>query len=150
MTVIIHFYRVSDAFGEFSNFALYPIELDGEVWPTSEHYFQAMKFKDKHHQEMIRAANSPMEAARMGRDRRRPMRGDWEVVEDQVMFDAVLAKFTQYEELRQLLLSTGDANIIEHTERDRYWGDGGDGRGKNRLGQILMQVRQSLREQETR
>ena len=44
-----------------------------------------------------------------------------------------------------LLLSTGDALIIEHSRRDRYWGDGGDGSGANKLGQILMRVRGELR-----
>jgi predicted NAD-dependent protein-ADP-ribosyltransferase YbiA (DUF1768 family) len=43
------------------------------------------------------------------------------------------------------LLSQGQ--IVEHTENDRYWGDGGDGSGKNRLGQILMRVREELRGQ---
>ena len=40
----IYFYREYDPYGEFSNFAKYPITIDGVVWPTSEHYFQAMKF----------------------------------------------------------------------------------------------------------
>jgi ribA/ribD-fused uncharacterized protein len=146
MTTSIKFYGANDEYGEFSNFARYSIKLDAKTWPTSEHYFQAMKFKDEHNQEMIRKAKSPMEAARMGRDRRRPLRRDWESAKDNVMFKAVMAKFTQHSDLRKLLLSTGDAKIIEHTEKDSYWGDGGDGRGKNRLGQILMRVREQLRE----
>jgi ribA/ribD-fused uncharacterized protein len=60
------------------------------------------------------------------------------------MYDAVYAKFTQHEGLRVLLKSTGDAKIMEHTSRDNYWGDGGDGRGKNHLGQILMKVRERI------
>jgi ribA/ribD-fused uncharacterized protein len=47
--------------------------------------------------------------------------------------------------MRAVLLGTGDAKLVEHTERDAYWGDGGDGSGQNRLGQILMQVRDELR-----
>ena len=43
------------------------------------------------------------------------------------------------------LLRIGDAKVVEHTEKDRYWGDGGDGSGENRLGQILMRVREELR-----
>jgi N-glycosidase YbiA len=42
-------------------------------------------------------------------------------------------------------LATGDAKIVEHTENDAYWGDGGDGSGQNKLGQILMEVREELR-----
>jgi ribA/ribD-fused uncharacterized protein len=61
------------------------------------------------------------------------------------MREAVLAKFTQHPRLRELLLSTGDATLVEHTVNDRYWGDGGDGSGKNTLGQILLSVREQLR-----
>lgn len=141
----INFYSVSDPFGEFSNFAAYPIKLKGKIWPTSEHYFQAMKFLNARHQEAIRDVKSPMIAARMGRDRKRPLRRDWESAKDSVMRDAVLAKFTQHESLRALLLSTGDATLVEHTTNDSYWGDGGDGSGRNRLGGILMSVREQLR-----
>ena len=62
------------------------------------------------------------------------------------MLVAVRAKFSQHAELTELLLGTGDAKLVEHTENDSYWGDGGDGRGRNRLGQILMQVREELRQ----
>jgi ribA/ribD-fused uncharacterized protein len=86
-----------------------------------------------------------MIAARMGRDRKRPLRRDWESVKVQIMREAVLAKFSQHEELTQILLSTGEAKIVEHTENDSYWGDGGDGGGKNMLGIILMEVRRELR-----
>ncbi len=60
------------------------------------------------------------------------------------MRDAVRAKFTQHAELGDILLATGDAKIIEHTTNDRYRADGGDGSGKNMLGQILMQLRAEL------
>ncbi len=142
---IIRFYSVSDTYGEFSNFAPYPINLGNKRWPTSEHYFQAQKFLDVKDQEDIRQANSPMIAARMGRDRKRPLRKDWESVKVSVMREAVLAKFTQHDVLRDLLLGTGDAKLIEHTERDDYWGDGGDGSGKNMLGRILMEVRDRIK-----
>ena len=140
----ILFYRVGDPYGEFSNFAPYPIKIDGVTWPTTEHYFQAMKFKDRKNQGEIRRANGPMLAARMGRDRKRPLRRDWESVKDQVMYRALQAKFGQHEELRALLLSTGQARLIEHTRNDRYWADGGDGSGKNRLGILLMRLRAEL------
>jgi hypothetical protein len=65
------------------------------------------------------------------------------------MREAVRAKFTQHLELRAMLLATEDAKIVEHTENDSYWGDGGDGSGRNMLGQILMEIREELRQQET-
>lgn len=142
----IQFYSVNDDFGEFSNFALYPVKIDGETWQTTEHYFQAQKFEDKAYRKKIAQANTPMLAATLGRDRKQKIRRDWESAKDNVMRKAVLAKFSQHDELKQLLLSTGDAKLIEHTENDDYWGDGGDGKGKNKLGQILMSVRKELSE----
>lgn len=144
-TRVIKFYRVQEPFGCFSNFAAYPVELDGKVWPTSEHYFQAQKFVGTEFEEEIRLTKSPMIAARMGRDRGKPLRADWERVKDEVMRRAVLAKFTQHAGLRETLLATGDAVLVEHTRNDSYWGDGGDGRGRNMLGRILESVREELR-----
>lgn len=86
-----------------------------------------------------------MQAAQLGRSRKVKLRPDWERVKDSIMFDAVRAKFTQHKELKELLLSTGDAKIIEHTVNDSYWGDGGNGKGKNMLGKILMKVRKELK-----
>lgn len=140
----IHFYRTGDPYGELSNFAAFPIEVDGQVWPTSEHYFQAQKFLDEAYQEKIRCEPSPMIAARLGRSRSVELRPDWESVKDEVMLVALRAKFTQHAALRELLLGTGAAELIEHTANDRYWADGGDGSGKNMLGKLLMQVRAEL------
>jgi ribA/ribD-fused uncharacterized protein len=144
MKTVIKFYRINDPYGEFSNFAPFPIELKGRTWPTTEHYFQAQKFAGTEHEEAIRLAASPMIAARMGRDRKKPLRPDWECVKDDIMREGVLAKFDQHPHLRALLLSTGDAELIEHTRNDRYWADGGDGTGKNMLGVILMELRSRL------
>jgi ribA/ribD-fused uncharacterized protein len=143
---VIHFYSVSDEHGYLSNFALYPILLDGLRWPSSEHYFQAQKFVDEKQREAIRKANTPMLAAKLGRDRKAKLRRDWESVKVSVMKKAVQAKFAQHDDLRSMLLATGDAKLVEHTENDDYWGDAGDGSGQNMLGKILMQVRAELRE----
>lgn len=140
----IHFYSVSDDYGELSNFAPYPITLKKKRWPTTEHYFQAQKFKDRALQEKVRKASTPMLAARLGRSRKNPLRRDWESIKVDVMRAAVRAKFTQHPDLTALLLSTGDAVLVEHTTNDAYWGDGGDGSGRNMLGRILMQVRDEL------
>jgi len=141
----ILFYRVDEPYGGFSNFSPHPVELEGRVWPTSEHYFQAQKFAGTEHEEAVRLAKSPMVAARMGRSRARPLRPDWESVKDEIMREVLRAKFAQHDSLRSLLLSTGDAELVEHTTKDRYWADGGNGSGKNRLGQLLMELRSELR-----
>jgi ribA/ribD-fused uncharacterized protein len=145
MPEVIPFYSVSDEYGCFSNFAPYPIQVDGQRWPTSEHYFQAQKFQEAQHREAIRQQKSPMIAARMGRDRKKKLRPDWESVKVEIMRRAVRAKFTQHEDLCQVLLGTGDTTLVEHTEKDAFWGDGGDGSGKNMLGKVLMEVREELR-----
>jgi ribA/ribD-fused uncharacterized protein len=145
MSETINFYSTGDDFGCFSNFAAYPIRLAGDTWPTTEHYFQAQKFPDDpEHQAAIRKTASPMIAARMGRDRKKKLRRDWESVKVSVMADALRAKFTQHPELREILLATGDAKLVEHTTNDDYWGDGGDGSGRNMLGTLLMRVREEL------
>ena len=92
----------------------------------------------------MRQTKAPGDAARLGR-RLPGLRADWEAVKDDVMLRALRAKFTQHARLRRLLLSTGDAELIEHTRNDRYWADGGDGSGLNRLGALLMQLREELR-----
>lgn len=141
----INFYRANGEYGCFSNFSRHPVVIDGETWPTTEHYFQAQKFAGTEHEKEIQKCISPMTAADMGRDRSRPLRSDWEQVKDDIMRKAVMAKFTQYPNLREMLLNTKDAIIVEHTKNDSYWGDGGDGTGKNMLGKILMETREKVK-----
>jgi ribA/ribD-fused uncharacterized protein len=141
---VIRFSSLREDYGFFSNFAPTPIVLRGKTWSTVEHFFQAQKFAGTAHQDAIRLARSPTIAARMGRSRQRPLRSDWEQARDGIMLQGLRAKFTQHADLRAVLLATGDALIIEHRARDAYWGDGPDGRGKNRLGHLLMQLRKEL------
>jgi len=141
----ICFYSVTDdQYGYLSNFAHYPIDLDGQRWPTTEHYFQAQKFHDVDYRERIRLVDNPLIAARLGRSRSIPIRSDWEDIKDAVMRRALKAKFGTYQELQRQLLATGDQEIIEQTTKDHYWGCGSSGTGKNMLGLLLMEVREEL------
>jgi ribA/ribD-fused uncharacterized protein len=144
---VINFYSTKDEYGCFSNFAAYPFRINNKVWKTSEHYFQAQKFAGTEHEEELRLVASPMVVARMGRSRQRPLREDWEIAKDDIMRQALRAKFTQNEELKKILLETGDAELVEHTRNDNYWGDGGDGTGKNMLGKLLMELREELKKE---
>lgn len=144
----IYFYSTVDAYGCFSNFSAHGIELKGAWWPTTEHYFQAQKFAGTAHEEAIRLAKTPKQAAEMGRDRNRPLRLDWEQVKDDVMREAVRQKFRTHPELQRILLDTGAAPLVENAPSDYYWGIGADGSGKNKLGQILMEVRAELRQEQ--
>jgi ribA/ribD-fused uncharacterized protein len=143
----INFYKLKEPFGCFSNFSRHQLTLKDQVWPTSEHYFQAQKFAGTKFETAVRKCDSPKEAADMGRDRALPLRADWETVKDDIMREAVYAKFSQNTEIKTILLSTGDAELIEHTKNDSYWADGGDGSGKNMLGKILMEVRAQLKKE---
>ncbi len=142
---VIKFYSVNESYGEFSNFALYPIQIKGKYWPTTEHYFQAQKFVGTSHEEKIRKAKSPMLAAQLGRNRKIRIVKNWDNKRDNVMYTALKAKFTQHKDLQQLLLDTQNSLLVEHTALDNYWGDGGNGTGKNRLGKVLMKLRKELK-----
>jgi ribA/ribD-fused uncharacterized protein len=144
----IYFYHQNEKpYGCFSNFSPHGFDLDGAWWPTSEHYFQAQKFAGTPHVETVRLAPTPMAAANVGRDRSLSLRADWEQVKDDVMRRAVLQKFAAHPDIRAILLGTGDETLVEKTTSDYYWGIGTQGGGKNMLGQILMEVRETLRKQ---
>jgi ribA/ribD-fused uncharacterized protein len=142
---IVDFYDAWTPYGEFSNFALFPIFLDGQWWPTSEHYYQAQKYTDPTLMEWVRSAPTAMDAALRGRDKTIPKRPDWEEIKEGVMLKALKEKFTRYPKLRELLLSTGTAKIYEHTANDCEWADCGDRSGKNKLGKLLMRLRDELK-----
>jgi ribA/ribD-fused uncharacterized protein len=143
----LYFYHHNDAFGEFSNFYPSPIELDGYTWPTTEHYFQAQKFvSDETHLHNVLQLPKPIEALFYSRKHRSAVRSNWVQVKDEIMLRACMAKFEQHPWLRELLLSTGNRQLVEHTTKDSYWGDGGDGSGRNQLGITLMQVRNNLKD----
>ena len=141
----IRFYGVTSPFGVFSNFWCAPVRLQGTTYPSVEHWFQSQKFAGSPHADTVRRAPTPATAARFGRSRRHRLRPDWESVKRDVMARGLWAKFTQHPELRAQLLATGDADLVEHTARDAYWGDGGDGSGANWLGRLLVHTRARLR-----
>lgn len=139
----ILFYNRDEPYYEFTNFYRARVKLDGKWWPTTEHYFQAQKFVGTPYVEQIRKLEAPRMAFNLSRNPQvaRWRREDWEQEKVNVMYKALLAKFSQHEKLRNLLLGTGHRELIEHSPYDRYWGDGGDGTGENMLGCLLMKVR---------
>ena len=143
MTILFNGSR--GAHGFLSNFSSHPIELEGKTWPTVEHYFQAKKFEGTFYEERVREAATPRDAKELGKTRKLPLRPDWERVKERVMREALLAKFTQHPELAALLAESEGEELVEHSRHDRYWADGGGGgRGRNRLGKLLMSVRREL------
>lgn len=140
----VYFYAQTDDYSEFSNFAPYGVKLEGKWWRTVEHYFQAMKFHNYDYRERIRRCSKPKDAKALGMTRKLALRPDWEEIKDQIMLGAVRCKFKTHDRPRNLLLSTEHAEIVENAPMDAYWGIGTDGNGLNKLGKILMQVRQEL------
>lgn len=127
-----------------SNF--YPstiVDREGNVYPTVEHYFQAMKTLDDKEREAIRTAETPGQAKRLGR--KCTLRKEWDKIRDAVMLTALIEKFSN-RELREKLLATGEEFLAEgNTWGDTYWGVC-EGKGRNMLGHSLMLVRAEIKE----
>ncbi len=140
----LKFYETNQPYGCFSNFSRHPVELEGRVWLTVEHYFQAAKFTDPADVESVAHASTPFAAAQLGRERHRSLRSDWVSARDAAMLKALRAKFAQHPSIASVLASTAGSRLIEHTANDHYWADGGDGSGQNRLGELLVIVRSEL------
>jgi len=141
----IEFNSKSEAFSELSNFHGAPFTINDKIYPTVEHFFQSQKFPgDPILQEKIRAAKTPVGAKRMGQVKSEHFRPDWDEVKETVMIEGLRAKFSQNQQLAELLRSTGTAALYEKMPRDSYWGTGPNGCGRNRMGRLLEQVRKEI------
>lgn len=141
----IKFYGQFSEYGFLSNFYPCAFKYLGKEWESSEHAYQAQKFLDEDIQEIIRKAFTAGDAKRYGSNRTNPLRPNWEAIKDGVMLSILRCKFKQNPKLSNLLLSTNDNFLVEHTKKDAYWGDGEDGSGLNMLGHLLMAVRYELK-----
>lgn len=123
----------------FSNMVPSPIFIGETLWPSVENYYQAMKTDDVDAQEIVRGI-SPNQSKRVGRNM--DIRPDWEDVKEKFMKRALNSKFN-HSPWFEALMATGDSMIIEWNNwNDLYWGaDATTGRGKNRLGILLMEIR---------
>src|SRR5947209_19697349 len=109
----VRFYNTKGTYGCLSNFSRHGFQIDGLYWPTVEHYFQAQKFAGTEQARLIQQAATPRQAKDLGHDRAISLRADWEEVKDEVMRRAVRCKFEKHAEAREVLLGTGDEEIIE-------------------------------------
>ena len=129
-----------------SNFYFSPMIIDNVVYTTNEHYFQAMKSLNPKERQAIVLAPTPGKAKHLGR--KVSLRKDRDDIKEEVMLTGLRHKFSN-PELRKKLLATGNEELIEGTTwHDNYWGicdcETCGGQGKNRLGKLLMQVREEL------
>ncbi|MCA9390377.1 NADAR family protein [candidate division WWE3 bacterium] len=148
MKDVIAFYDESKEYFEFANYYPAPILLDGTIWSTVEHYFQAQKTNIPEWKEKIRSAENPDEAKKIGWEV--PDYNDeyWLAHRDEVMSKAVIAKIGQHPHIRELLISTGSQTLIEDSPNDTYWGMV-QGHGENRMGKLLMKIRETIRSEDT-
>jgi ribA/ribD-fused uncharacterized protein len=135
--------------GEFaflSNFFPSPILWCGLVHSTAEHLFQAAKTLDPAERDFIRHAATPGAAQRLGR--KATLRPGWDQVKLQVMERVLKEKFIQNPDLIELLLATGERELIEgNYHGDSYWGvdlKQNPPAGENHLGRLLMELRARL------
>eukprot|EP00873_Tetraselmis_striata_P020866 jgi/Tetstr1/441130/TSEL_029391.t1 len=160
----VEFYKAWNRNGALSNFSAHAITMPSNAgatrtWPSVEHFYQASKFggdsaekpEAKLVVQAIFEAASPEEAARIGRrtERQRPelVVPSWSTLKLDVMRAAVSAKFRSHAGPRAMLLDTAARDLVEASPHDFFWGCGIDGRGQNRLGKILMELRDELLEE---
>jgi hypothetical protein len=148
---VISFYHSGDPYYEFTNF--YPAEItmlvNGKLktFPTSEHFYQFMKYEktpnwEQHHRAICSDSN-PRHAFNYARKNAYDFK-NFDTEKVWIMHDGLLAKFSQHPKLASLLKGTGSAKLVEHTSNDNFWGDGGNGTGQNILGKLLEQVRNQI------
>jgi ribA/ribD-fused uncharacterized protein len=146
MNMAIRFWRPENQHGIFSNFSYDPIVIDGVEYSTPEHFFQSQKAQDSREWKEIVDAPTPTLAKRLGGACH--LRPDWENYKAAVMYQTVRERVRQNPKFRQALIDTGGEVIEEVSPFDYYWGIGRDGTGRNMLGEVLMDIRQEIKEGE--
>lgn len=147
----IHFYRSNEKpYGVFSNLFRSPVIFEGEEFPTAEHAYQAGKARKPEVRDWILSAPTPSLVAMSAHGLYTwDIAPDWSKTKFDRMKRVLHGKFSQNEDLKNLLLSTGSARLVESAKTDnsvnRLWGEV-NGKGKNMLGILLMELREELRQ----
>lgn len=155
---IVLFYSEKSEYGCFSQWYAAPFTVEGIRYATAEQYMMARKallFNDYTIYQDIMAESEPRKCKDLGRKVRHFKPAVWDACKQEIVFHANFAKFTQNEELREILLGTGDAILAEASPSDRIWGIGMRAddpkaqftrcwNGANLLGRTLMSVRERL------
>jgi len=146
----IRFYRANEKpWGVFSNLYRRSIIFEGVQYPTAEHAYQAGKPRRPEVRDWLMSAPSPALLAMAAHGLYQwDIAPGWSKIKFDRMRSVLWAKFTQHDDLRELLLSTGDARLVEsanvNNAVNRLWGEV-DGVGRNMLGTMLMELREQLR-----
>lgn len=140
---ILFYGHTCGEFAAFSNF--YPAEfvLDGWTWACSEQAYMYFKSDDIDYQKSVKHTKDPYAVKKIGRKAK--LRKGWDSRKFDVMVRVLEAKFEQNEDLKSILLSTGDIDIHEDC-KDPWWGGGQNfPGGRDYLGKALIEVRKRLR-----
>lgn len=155
----VFFFTGLPEYKEFSNMYEAPMQVDGVTFPTVEHYYQwskAKQFGDAEAERKILKTASPKSVKAYGKKVKDFKEDVWNEKKDQIMKIGLRAKFTQHPEILKKLMETGDKPIAEADPRGKYWGIGTSSEtskakdpskwpGKNKLGNILMDLRSELK-----
>lgn len=144
---MIEFYKEFGELGYLANYSNHGFTKDGVFYKTVEHYYQSEKFDDPEIKNKIINADTPKEASNIGRDRNLKRIDDFKSIKNQVMFDGILEKFRQNRDIAYKLIETRNKKIAEATIDEYYWGIGKDKSGKNVIGDILVRVRERIKEE---
>lgn len=146
----IRFYRSNEKpYGAFSCLYRRPVRFQGRDFPTCEHAYQFGKAAKRAVAEWLMGAPSPALLAMAAHGLYKwDVAPGWSKIKVKRMQMVIACKVWQHADLRELLLGTGDARLVEAATADndvnRFWGEV-NGRGKNMLGECLMLVRADLR-----
>ncbi len=143
----VDFYREEGELGYLANYSNYGFTVDGVYYPTAEHFYQASKFDNPEIIQKILSCKTAREAASVGRDRNNKRIDHFKDIKLDKMYQAVYEKFQQNPDIRKKLIETGDEEIREMTDQESYWGVGPQLDGENHMGEILMRVREELKNQ---
>jgi GTP cyclohydrolase II len=142
---VIRFYEPDGDYGFLSNFyGSTFIDINDIIYNTSEHYYQSCKF-NRYSSEWLQIINAPTpkDAFELSRKLADKIVPHWNDIKLLSMKLALYFKFANAS-LRQKLLDTGNAKLIEASPLDPYWGEGSDGLGLNMLGKLLEERRSEL------
>ena len=148
----IYFNSRTPYFDIFSNFYNEPLKIEGEIWKTGEHFYQAAKFAKNGLQEdaniyrLIVEAETPGTAKKLADEyfsEENKLRTHQALRTFVAMSQMLTVKFAPGTFARKRLMQTGDLELIHLSGSDFFWGQNRKGDDKNLLGKVLMQMRNS-------
>jgi ribA/ribD-fused uncharacterized protein len=135
---------------DLSPFSAHEIEIDGEVFKTVEHAYHALRIKPRQERELVKRQRCPMDAWRAGQKYKRDPNLLVENYDKYALMERLCrAKLAQHEDVRAVLLATGNRELQKVHDTDYYWGTGADGSGENQMGRLWMQLREELQDAES-